>query len=98
MDADRAPPNPGADPMRRRMQQVASALIFSACLAGMHADAQSARAGYSSTALYNLANAYARDGKPGMAVVNYERARLLAPDDPVIEANLVLVRDRKSVV
>jgi tetratricopeptide (TPR) repeat protein len=78
--------------MRRRMQRVASALIFSACLAGMHADAQSARAGYSSTALYNLANAYARDGKPGMAVVNYERARLLAPDDPDIEANLLLVR------
>jgi hypothetical protein len=78
--------------MKGPMRWVASALIFAACLAGMHADAQSARAGYSSTALYNLANAYAREGKPGMAVVNYERARLLAPDDPDIEANLLLVR------
>jgi hypothetical protein len=74
------------------MRRVVSGLIFFACLAGMQADAQPARAGYSSTALYNLANAYAREGKPGMAVVNYERARLLAPDDPDIEANLLLVR------
>jgi tetratricopeptide (TPR) repeat protein len=76
------------------MQRVVSALalIFFACLASIQADAQPARAGYSSTALYNLANAYARAGKPGMAVVNYERARLLAPNDPDIEANLLLVR------
>jgi hypothetical protein len=74
------------------MQRAASALIFFACLAGLPADAQAARPGYSSTALYNLANAYAREGKPGMAVVNYERARLLAPDDPDIEANLLFVR------
>jgi hypothetical protein len=74
------------------MQQVASALIFLACLAGMQADAQSSQAGYSSATLYNLANAYAREGKPGLAVVNYERARMLAPNDPDIEANLLLVR------
>jgi hypothetical protein len=78
--------------MKRRMQPVASALIFFACLAGMQAGAQSSQAGYSSATLYNLANAYAREGKPGMAVVNYERARLLAPNDPDIEANLLLVR------
>jgi hypothetical protein len=49
--------------------------------------------GYSAPALYNLANAYARAGKPGLAVLNYERARLLEPNDPDIEANLHHVRE-----
>ena len=35
-------------------------------------------------------NSYARAGKPGLAVLNYERAALLAPDDPDINANLDL--------
>jgi hypothetical protein len=39
-----------------------------------------------------MGNAYARAGRPGMAVLNYERAALLAPGDPDIEANLALVR------
>jgi hypothetical protein len=50
-------------------------------------------AGYSAPALYNRANAYARAGKPGMAVLNYERARLLDPHDPDIDANLRHVRE-----
>jgi hypothetical protein len=49
--------------------------------------------GYSASSLYNLANAYARTGKPGLAVLNYERARLLDPTDPDIEANLRHVRE-----
>jgi hypothetical protein len=49
-------------------------------------------AGYSAAVLYNLANAYARTGKPGLAVLNYERARLLEPNDPDINANLRHVR------
>ena len=48
---------------------------------------------YSVDLLYNLGNSYARAGKPGMAVLNYERARLLAPGDPDIEANLRFVRN-----
>jgi hypothetical protein len=47
---------------------------------------------YSADGLYNLANAYARAGQPGLAVLNYERAALLAPDDPDINANLQYVR------
>ena len=47
---------------------------------------------YSADQLYNLANSYARAGKPGLAVLNYERAALLAPDDPDIRANLEYVR------
>jgi hypothetical protein len=52
-----------------------------------------ASAGYSAAALYNAANAYAQSGKPGLAVLNYERARLLDPADPDIEANLRHVRE-----
>jgi hypothetical protein len=47
---------------------------------------------FSAAGLYNLANAYARQGKPGMAVLNYERAGLLAPNDRDIDANLSYVR------
>jgi len=53
--------------------------------------------GYSAAALYNSANAYARADKPGLAVLNYERARLLAPDDPDIDANLRFVRESSHV-
>src|ERR1700688_1343375 len=49
--------------------------------------------GYSAPALYNLANSFARAGKPGLAVLNYERARLLDPKDLDIEANLRHVRE-----
>jgi hypothetical protein len=48
---------------------------------------------YSAASLYNLGNSYARAGKPGLAVLNYERASLLAPNDPDIEANLRYVRE-----
>jgi hypothetical protein len=58
-----------------------------------HAQPAPAPAGYSPATLYNLANAYARAGKPGFAVLNYERAKLLDPNDPDIEANLNHVRE-----
>jgi tetratricopeptide (TPR) repeat protein len=53
--------------------------------------------GYSAAALYNLANAYARAGKPGLAVLDYERAKLLDPRDPDIDANLRRVRDSSGL-
>jgi hypothetical protein len=73
-------------------------LIIGLILSGWQAQAQSAQVRsaqgvYVAAGLYNAANAYARAGKPGMAVLNYERARLLAPNDPDIEANLRLVRE-----
>jgi hypothetical protein len=52
-----------------------------------------AHSAYSSSSLYNLGNAYARAGMPGMAVLNYERATLLDPVDPDIRANLQHVRE-----
>jgi hypothetical protein len=56
------------------------------------ASASAADTAYSAAGLYNLANSYARAGKPGMAVLNYERAALLAPNDADIQANLKYVR------
>jgi hypothetical protein len=47
-----------------------------------------APAGYSAASLYNAANAYARAGNTGLAILNYERAKLLDPRDPDIDANL----------
>jgi hypothetical protein len=79
-----------------------AALALSLALMGspMHADpvqAEPAQAGYSAAGLYNLANAYARQGKPGMAVLNYERASLLSPNDPDIDANVSYVRASSHV-
>jgi len=48
---------------------------------------------YSAPALYDLGNFYARVGRPAMAVLNYQRARILAPTDPDIQRNLSHVRE-----
>jgi hypothetical protein len=67
-------------------------LIAGLALWGGQAVAQPSQPRYSADGLYNLANSYARAGKPGLAVLNYERAALLAPDDADINANLEYVR------
>jgi hypothetical protein len=67
-------------------------LIAGLALWAGHAFAQPLQPTYSADGLYNMANAYAQAGKPGLAVLNYERAALLAPDDPDINANLASVR------
>ncbi len=48
--------------------------------------------GYSAPLLYDLGNAYLRDGKPAPALLAYERARLLAPRDEAIATNLASAR------
>lgn len=50
-------------------------------------EATIAQQGYSAPALFNLANAQQSDGQLGQAILNYERARLLAPNDPDIAGN-----------
>lgn len=70
----------------------ANANAGAAAAATATATATADETGYSAAALYNLANSYARAGKPGLAVLNYERAALLAPNDPDIDANLRYVR------
>jgi tetratricopeptide (TPR) repeat protein len=70
-----------------------AAFIVAAALCGSQTRAQPADdAAYSAARLYNLGNSYARAGQPGMAVLNYERAALLAPNDADIQANLTYVR------
>jgi tetratricopeptide (TPR) repeat protein len=44
--------------------------------------------------LYNLGNAYVRQGELARARASYESAARLAPRDPDIRANLALVRDQ----
>lgn len=52
---------------------------------------------HSAAGLYDRANAAARAGKPGEAVLDYERAALLAPRDPDIRANLQQVRTQAGL-
>jgi len=47
----------------------------------------------SAPALFNRGNALVREGKPGPAILAYERAQELAPRDPAIAVNLQAVRD-----
>ena len=50
--------------------------------------------GYASAELYyNLGNAYYKSHDITMALVNYERARILKPNDPEINHNLVIARE-----
>ena len=51
-----------------------------------------AQDGISAPLLYNLANSYAATGQVGPAVLNYERALRVAPNDTDIQGNLDLVR------
>jgi len=56
-----------------------------------------AQDGYSAPVLFDLANAYAREGKWGLAILNYQRARFLAPRDPDIAANLKFAWDKAGL-
>ena len=53
--------------------------------------------GYSAPLCFNLANAEARAGHPGQAMLNYERARYLAPNDAGINHNLQLARQQAGL-
>jgi hypothetical protein len=55
------------------------------------------RQGYSAAVLFNLANAQLRAGKTGQAILNYERARWLAPRDADLATNLRLAQERTQV-
>jgi tetratricopeptide (TPR) repeat protein len=53
--------------------------------------------GYSAPLCLNLANAEAHAGHPGLALLNYERARYLAPADAEIDHNLQLERKKAGL-
>jgi tetratricopeptide (TPR) repeat protein len=48
----------------------------------------------SAAILFNLGNAYFKNGQLGRAIYNYRRAGALSPRDPDIQANLHFARDR----
>ncbi|MDD3813603.1 MAG: tetratricopeptide repeat protein [Desulfocapsaceae bacterium] len=56
-----------------------------------------AHAGVSASLCYNLANSYARNGQTGKAVLEYERALLLAPGNADIHTNLERLRQAKGL-
>ena len=53
--------------------------------------------GYSVPVLFNLANAYYHDGQLGRAILNYERAQLLAPDAADVAHNLSVARRKAGM-
>ena len=55
-------------------------------------EALAARKELSAPLFFNLGNAYFRDGKTGLSILNYERALWLNPADPDARANLRFVR------
>jgi hypothetical protein len=82
----------------RRASQLAMLVVGWWLLSGqVGAESQPVVPKYTAAGLYDLANSYAQAGKPGMAVLNYERARLLAPNDPDIETNLRRVREASHI-
>jgi hypothetical protein len=72
-----------------------STLILAASLAGLHVGPGST--GYSAPTLFNQGNDDARQGKTGQAIADYERARLLAPGNADIRANLQWVREHAGL-
>jgi hypothetical protein len=86
-----------------RLRQLAGTLAagllgFSVLVGGLRAQSTldqspQSSADYSAAQQYNLANAYARSGKSALAVLAYERARLLTPTDPDLRWNLHRVRE-----
>ncbi len=74
---------------------VLSTLVLATSLVGLHANAKGPV--YSAPALFNQANAETQQGKTGEAIANYERARLLAPGNPDIAANLHWTREHAGL-
>lgn len=54
-------------------------------------------AGLSASLCYNLGNSYVRNGQIGKAVLEYERALLLAPGDTDIRTNLERLRTARGI-
>jgi tetratricopeptide (TPR) repeat protein len=65
---------------------------FPAAIKGYESLVQSRH--WNATLFYDLGNAYFRRGDLGRAILNYERALALDPNQPEARANLQLVRDQ----
>lgn len=56
-----------------------------------------AQQGFSAPVLLNLGNAWLEAGEPGRAILNYERALVLAPGDDALVKNLQIAREKANV-
>jgi tetratricopeptide (TPR) repeat protein len=72
-----------------------STLVLAASLTSLRVGPDSI--GYSAPILFNQGNAAAQQGKTGQAIADYERARLLAPGNADIAANLEYVREHAGL-
>lgn len=52
---------------------------------------------FSAQALYDLGNSWLQSGHPGRAILQYERALVLAPEQPALERALAQARERAGV-
>jgi hypothetical protein len=87
----------------RKSGILVAALTLTVCLAEARAavapgyPADPAAGDYSVAALFNQANAHARSGLTGQAILDYERALILAPNDAGSAANLHFMRAKAGV-
>jgi len=72
-------------------------LAITACAISLFATTARAQSGYSAPELFNRANAAQRAGRFGPAILGYERAHLLSPNNSGIEQNLRVARERAGV-
>jgi hypothetical protein len=70
-------------------------LLIAACVLGLLTT--SAQAGVSAPELFNQANAAQRANRLGPAILGYERARLLSPNESSLEQNLRIAREKAGV-
>jgi hypothetical protein len=66
-------------------------------LAAQSYEQELTRSGFSAPVLFNLGNAWLRLDKPARAILDYERALVLAPRNPVIKANLAAAQQRVGI-
>jgi hypothetical protein len=72
-------------------------LMMTACAVALLATTANAQSSLSAPALFNQANTAEREDRLGPAILGYERARLLSPNDPSIKQNLRIAREKAGV-
>ena len=72
-------------------------LMITACAVALLATTVNAQSSFSAPALFNKANAAQREERFGPAILGYERARLLSPDESSIKQNLRIAREKAGV-
>jgi len=91
------PPNRGKSIRRAAKHGLLIVACASGLLVGGTVNAATAPSAVSAPALFNDANAAQRAGRLGPAILDYERARLLAPRDGAITQNLRAARQKAGV-